>query len=720
MQSLRDFTLDSIQGFLRATGATALWNYLSHPTVEKAIGVDGAPPDPSVAHMLPTLLFRAFHPDAVGQDLEPNLPIENPVSFENLVETYESAVMEWQCNFNDDWWGQQLLSQQELKDKIAAASAETTCNLYAHHDFKRRMLSTSVSFACEHGRERFDDSGDRSRKKGLDKKLEEVDVASTGRRFRDEKRPAPAHTNLRRSKYCECPYRFVLSTDDIKKGSPSDAAGKWSLSEHKSAQMCSVHIGHPKPAHSVGRVKGVIRDTVLQMSEAGAEVQSIISKVLSEHRTELSPAQVKWAIKRQNDKTKAINRQLSGGVVEFLSYLQSLPSVSYRLLLQDAQTDAVSQCDEHGHVTPTTFSTSDERAGPDDVKRLVNINDNVYFVHAVAWADATDVNMFEHYPEVLVVDTMHKCNQSHNLLNVLSIDGALLNNAVMRAYIPNGTKAMYRWALGTALPSLVPKAALRKVQAIMSDSDPAMAPVIDSLTASDDIMPNAYTMRCMWHMLDKNLADRFGGCGSHSWQSRTLALLYRLQRCDSEDELKYCIAFVLSSLAAEEELGGAGDAKRRELVEFVLARLNKCEKWIRCYFKDKCTRGIKASQRVEVDFSVMARRMGINARLTWATTAERLMRQQARRHRDRQRWITVQMTGTLLRDCTTASCSTITQAQLQSIDKCVLQPSLLTRTAIMKKVGHFSKARASPRMCEKHAACLDLHLMPDTRMRSAC
>jgi len=50
----------------------------------------------------------------------------------------------------------------------------------------------------------------------------------------------------------------------------------------------------------------------------------------------------------------------------------------------------------------------------------------------------------------------------------------------------------------------------------------------------------------------------------------------------------------------------------------------------------------------------------------------------------------------------------------------VLQPSLLTRTAIMKKVGHFSKAEASPRMCEKHAACLDLHLMPETRMRSAC
>ena len=172
--------------------------------------------------------------------------------------------------------------------------------------------------------------------------------------------------------------------------------------------------------------------------------------------------------------------------------------------------------------------------------------------------------------------------------------------------------------------------------------------------------------------LHTNVSIRFGHGGPNSWQGRLLKNFYRLQRCDTEDELKQCIAYVLQCLAGEQDLGSTTDSRRREVTEFVLARLAKCDKWIRLFQLGICTRGVKASQRVEVDFSVMARRLRINARLSWATTANRLMRQQKIRHRERMRWITGQMTGTLFRQPTNKADNLLTTELLKLLDQFVL------------------------------------------------
>jgi hypothetical protein len=108
---------------------------------------------------------------------------------------------------------------------------------------------------------------------------------------------------------------------------------------------------------------------------------------------------------------------------------------------------------------------------------------------------------------------------------------------------------------------MVPAQSLQRVAALMSDSESALTKVIDSLTAPGDIMPNAKTMRCCWHMFDKNLADTFGFFGKDTWQSRALKSLYRLQKCDTTDELKYCIAFVMQALAGDSEVGPATSVK---------------------------------------------------------------------------------------------------------------------------------------------------------------
>ncbi len=121
---------------------------------------------------------------------------------------------------------------------------------------------------------------------------------------------------------------------------------------------------------------------------------------------------------------------------------------------------------------------------------------------------------------------MHKVNVSHNFLNVISVDGQLLNNAVLRAYIPCGTSAIYPWFFGVAMPGLIPEEALKKVEVVMSDSESALTNVIDSLTCDRDVLCNALSMRCCWHMLGKKLADRFGGFGHDSWQSRAIKHLY--------------------------------------------------------------------------------------------------------------------------------------------------------------------------------------------------
>jgi hypothetical protein len=278
--------------------------------------------------------------------------------------------------------------------------------------------------------------------------------------------------------------------------------------------------------------------------------------------------------------------------------------------------------------------------------------------------------MFQHYPQVLVVDTMHKANKSHNLLNVVSVDGNLLNNPLLRAYIPCGTSAIYRWVLGVAMPSMVPTASLLQTEVVMSDSESALTNVIDSLTCVGDILCNAVSMRCCWHMLDKNLADRFGVYGPDSWQARAIKNLYRIQKCDTLDELKKAVAFLMQSLAAEPELP-LRSSTRREVMEFMLARISKASKWVRFYFLMRCTHGIKASQRVEVDFSALTR-IGIGARLTWETSARRMMLVQDRRHRERMQWITHQLTGELFRDVTNKADSTLSKQDLLHLEKLVL------------------------------------------------
>ena len=208
------------------------------------------------------------------------------------------------------------------------------------------------------------------------------------------------------------------------------------LSTHKSAGACNAHNGHPRPAFAVGRLKGVIAATVTALWQGRANIQVVIDTVLRQHKQHLNRSQVTpFFSKLSKTELQRTGRPLSDrlaaeGVVDFLAYLRSLESVQYRLLPLNVTTNAMNMCDENGNLTPTSFSISEDTAGPDDVKRIVGINGNAYFVHALAWVHAADVFMFERYPQVLIIDTMHKANLSHNLHNVVSIDGNLLTRRV--------------------------------------------------------------------------------------------------------------------------------------------------------------------------------------------------------------------------------------------------------------------------------------------------
>ena len=671
---------------LRTSGANALSNFIYGDQVSVGggsaahVGVEhGDAPGTESGSVnicaVPVIQFRV-----PGEAPAPANPLDGVGSFHDQMQSYNTDVMNWGVSFSPDWWGPEALSVQELCDKISAASKDTVSHLYSFHGAKPGKHTTSICFGCEHGRKR-EDGGQKSKDKGITKDMGRVDASAAGRRFVHDKRPAPSHTNMRRGKFAGCEYRFVLTTNDINESSPRDAKGHWTLSSRANSGSCSVHTGHPKPAFAAGRIKGPIAAAVTSFWHATATIPVTIAGVLQQHGIQLSRSQVAHyfaKLRRESERTRQRQpgqKPSAGGVAEFLAYLHSIETVSYRLLIQNVKTNAMNMCDEHGNISITSFSTAEETAGADDIRRIVNIKGTVYFVHAVAWVDAADLAMFEHYPQVLIIDTMHKANISHNLLNVISIDGQLLNNALLRAYIPCGTSAVYRWVLGTALPSMVPPQILQRVETLMSDSESALTKVIDSLTAPGDIMPNAKTMRCCWHMFDKNLADTFGFFGKDTWQSRALKSLYRLQKCDTTDELKYCIAFVMQALAGDSEVGATNSVKRRQVVEFILARVSKCEKWVRSYFNATCTRGIKASQRVESDFSAMARQR-INGRLSWATTARRLMEQQERRHRERMAWITGQLTGSVFRNVTNPDVSTLTQKQLHELDKVVLPHAL--------------------------------------------
>jgi hypothetical protein len=181
---------------------------------------------------------------------------EERVSFADQVDSYNADVLSWTHLVDPSWWGSSPLSCKEVKDKIAAASASTIVGIYSHHGKSASKKSVSIRFQCEHGRGRLD-GGEKSKDKSLSKDIASVDVHAAGTRFVTNSKPAPAHTNMRRSKFSHCQYGFTLTTSDLNESSLPDAQGVWRLSTHHNSEACEVHSGHPKPAFPAGRIMGI-------------------------------------------------------------------------------------------------------------------------------------------------------------------------------------------------------------------------------------------------------------------------------------------------------------------------------------------------------------------------------------------------------------------------------------------------------------------------------
>jgi len=254
----------------------------------------------------------------------------------------------WTHAVDQDWWGSSALSCKEVQDKIAGASASTIIGLYSHHGKCASKNSVSIRFQCEHGRGRTD-GGEKSREKSLSKDLATVNVHAAGSRYVENKKPAPAHTNMRRSKFSNCQYGFTLTTSDLNELSPPDAKGIWRLSTHHKSDACNVHSGHPKPAFSAGRIMGATAEMVENMGTCGAGISSIIDAVLQNKKQALTRHQInhflkqKGALAGQKYKKSVTS---AGGCAQFLLYLAQLDGISYRMLVQNVSTNAMYVCDE--------------------------------------------------------------------------------------------------------------------------------------------------------------------------------------------------------------------------------------------------------------------------------------------------------------------------------------------------------------------------------------
>ncbi len=116
------------------------------------------------------------------------------------------------------------------------------------------------------------------------------------------------------------------------------------------------------------------------------------------------------------------------------------------------------------------------------------------------------------------------------------------------------------------------------------------------------------------HLITKAFDDKFRmGDG---WQANVKKLLYRLRRCESEEEFDAFSEFVMRKIAAMETLGPPQSALRAEVLHCVKRRINCSDIWVLKNQLKLPTRGCMATARVEGTHGHDSTTERINARIS--------------------------------------------------------------------------------------------------------
>jgi hypothetical protein len=150
-----------------------------------------------------------------------------------------------------------------------------------------------------------------------------------------------------------------------------------------------------------------------------------------------------------------------------------------------------------------------DQSASDDLKKYaelsrasVNADDNQDVLLALVWVLPHSKKLFESYFEVLFIDGTHKTNnEDRPLLTIAAKDGYGNVHVILRAFIPNEQRWLFRWLFQTAVPSLLGRQVCDKVKLIVTDGD---AQEIDQLNkALRTTFKSARHRLCGWHLIEK-------------------------------------------------------------------------------------------------------------------------------------------------------------------------------------------------------------------------
>jgi hypothetical protein len=564
----------------------------------------------------------------------------------------------------------------ELESCVKNASDAAGFFAYAHKGARKTSSSCSVKFGCDCARQRFgkEKNSIEQKNRNFTKDLAEVVRDTSGKRKKQRKGGGclKAHTQRTRAKAKECSWSMCLKAAAEDGAWSTDSRTFWTLNGDPRCVNNYVHSHHCQSPHK-RKLSSEIKQFICDQAESSL-VHQVVEAVYRKFDVEISSDQVKYVMKCNSirNKERARGPCRSGGAADAVDYLLQRMKSNVALLLNHCVTggwftgtarlskdkDTEFVLDKQTEWKAKCFKSIDEN-------RVIEIEDERYLVWSAAWNYPSEKELFAAYPEVLQLDCMHGVTSSTDGFNAVGIDGNGHNIQVMRAFVASQDSRVFNWLFCYAFPVLVPSS--KDIRVFFTDGCKAMISELEAACGIGQHFEFAKMFRCLFHLITKSFDDNFG-IAADGWQTEVKKLLYRLRKCENNDEFEACSDFSLQKIAGMPMLGQPQSVLRAQVLRFVKRRIDCAPLWV---LKDQLlvpTRGCMATARVEGTHGHDRSTDRINARNSWFTSTKRHSQGSDRRHRAKQSWSRRQIGSKLLRDPMNAHTSSMKRNDLEALD----------------------------------------------------
>jgi hypothetical protein len=413
---------------------------------------------------------------------------------------------------------------------------------------------------------------------------------------------------------------------------------------------CFTHNDHVKRSQPIADVDERMRKLIKDDAQHNISIGSIGSKIFSKFGVYVSDEQLRFELLKLDIHVREgrIDLNSHGNMSSSQNFVNTMlmeQNLSVAFLFENLTTSSEICIVYDTYVNDKLVAAGDQSVGVDvskakdldvsvndvvehgriyDKNRMVvmpGCSDNLFLV-GLCWVNCDELRVFQHYPEVLVVDSKANTNKYKKaFFSGVGIDGLWKNCTLFRSWIPNQTEAAYAWLLTRALPLLIPVVVLQKIQVIMSDADATMGSVITGCCGSGKYFPHAIHCFCVYHF-ERNFFQEFGvGCKSfglqrsrttrrkggniewgHHWQKELVSSIYRCQKCETETEFEACKNWIFEYIDLHPDLS---TLLKRKLSSFFSRKFDLHRHWIHMHRSNLRHLGIVSSSRIEGEFGAI-------------------------------------------------------------------------------------------------------------------